>query len=105
MKAVFELGGKQYLAGEGDVFVTEKVSTDVGKKFKVDKVLSLIDGDSTKVGNPTVKGAKVELKVLHHGHAKKIVVQKYKAKENYRIRKGHKQEQSQLQLVKITAGK
>jgi large subunit ribosomal protein L21 len=105
MKAVFEIGGKQYMHEEGDVFLTERVEKDVGKTFTISKVLSIIDGENTKVGEPTVKGAKVKLKVLNHGKAKKIIVQKFRPKENYRIRTGHRQRQSQLKLVKITAGK
>jgi large subunit ribosomal protein L21 len=104
MKALFELSGKQFCLGEGDVFLANRVGTDVGENFTVDKVLSIVDGESTRVGKPSIEGATVELKVLNHGRAKKVVVQKYRPKENYRIRKGHKQEQSQLQLVKIHAG-
>jgi large subunit ribosomal protein L21 len=104
MKAVFELGGKQHIYGEGDVFLAEKVPLEVGETLLVDKVLSIIDGESTKVGKPFVKGAKVELKVLHQGKSRKIIVQKFRPKENYRIRRGHRQMQSQLKLIKIHRG-
>jgi large subunit ribosomal protein L21 len=105
MRALFKLGGNQYLAGEGDVFMSHRVSADVGETIASDDVLSLIDGDATIVGNPAVNGASVELKVLNHGRAKKVIIQKYRSKTNYRIRKGHKQGRSQLQLLKIHPGK
>lgn len=104
MKAVFKLGGKQHICSEGDVILAEKVPHEVGEIF-TSEVLSIIDGDDTKIGNPVVEGATVEFKVLHHGKAKKVIVQKYKPKENYRIRRGHRQHQSQLKIVKIDAGK
>ena len=105
MKAIFEISGMQYIYGEGDVFLAGRVPVDVGETFDTERVLSIIDGDATKVGNPTIKGAKVELKVLNHGREKKVIVQKYRPKENYRIRRGHKQHQSQLQLIKIHTAK
>jgi large subunit ribosomal protein L21 len=105
MKAIFEIGGKQYIHGEGDVFLTERVPAEVGEVYTVDKVLTIIDGDSTIVGKPAVEGAKIDFKVLNHGKGKKVIIQKFRPKENYRIRKGHRQQNSQLQLMKIHAGK
>ena len=104
MKVVFELSGKQHIHCEGDVFITDSVEHEVGKTFMVDRVLSIVDGADTKIGNPVIDGAKVELQVLHKGKGKKVMVQKYKPKENYRIRFGHRQHQSQLKIVKIYAG-
>ncbi len=105
MKAVFEIGGKQLIYEEGDVFLTEKLPAETGEMITIDRVLSIIDGESTKIGNPTVKGAKIELKILNQDKGKKVIVQKYRAKENYRIKRGHRQEQTQVKLLKIHAGK
>jgi len=104
MKVVFELSGKQHIYSEGDVFITDCVEHEVGQTFTVDRVLSIVDGADTKIGNPVINGAKVELQVLHQGKGKKVIVQKYKPKENYRIRFGHRRHQSQLKVVKIFAG-
>ena len=104
MKAVFELGGKQHICGEGDVILAEKVPHEVGDTFTSDKVLSIIDGGDTKIGKPVVEGATVEFKVLHHGKGKKVIVQKFRPKENYRIRRGHRQHHSQLKIMKIDTG-
>jgi len=104
MKAVFEIGGKQLIYEEGDVFLSERVHAEVGETIKIDKVLSIIDGDTTKIGDPAINGASIELKVLYHDKGKKVIVQHYHAKKNYRIRKGHKQCRSQLKLTKINTG-
>jgi len=104
MKAVFEIGGKQLIYEEGDVFLSERVHAEVGDTITVDRVLSIIDGDTTKIGEPVINGASVELKVLYHDKGKKVTIQKYRPKINYRIRKGHKQCRSQLKLTKINTG-
>ena len=56
MKAVIETGGKQYLVGVGDVIYVEKLEGKDNDKVVFDKVLMA----KGVVGNPYVKGAKVE---------------------------------------------
>ena len=72
MKAIFKTGGKQYYVTEGDVLYVEKLNAEVGSTVTFDEVL-FIDG---VVGNPTIKGAKVECKVEKQGKNKKLVVTK-----------------------------
>ena len=65
-----------------------------------DEVL-LVSGDSVKIGQPTVAGAKVTGKVLEQGKGAKIRIFKYKAKSNYRRRQGHRQPFTKVQIEKI----
>lgn len=99
MKAIFVTGGKQYIVSEGEEIYVEKLDTEAGKNVVFDEVL-YVDG---KVGNPTVKGAKVEAEVLKHGKQKKIIVFKYKAKKKYRKKQGHRQPYTKLKITKIGA--
>ncbi len=96
MKAVIETGGKQYYVEEGSVLFVEKLDAD--KKVTFDHVL-MINGT---YGNPYVKGAKVEAKVLKHGKNKKIKVYKYKQKKKYRRTQGHRQPYTKLEITKLT---
>ena len=97
MKAIFVTGGKQYYVSEGDVIYVEKIDAEAGKDVTFDNVL-MVDG---KVGNPTVKGAKVIATVEKHGKQKKIIVFKYRPKKKYRLTQGHRQPYTKLTIKKI----
>ncbi|KYD11236.1 MAG: 50S ribosomal protein L21 [Caldibacillus debilis] len=102
MYAIIETGGKQYKVEEGREIVVEKLDAGEGETVTFDKVL-LVKGDSLKVGNPYVEGAKVTGKVEKHGRAKKIIVFKYKPKKNYRKKQGHRQPFTRIRIEKIEA--
>jgi large subunit ribosomal protein L21 len=100
MYAVIETGGKQQRVTEGAEIYVEKVNAEVGDVITFDNVL-MIGGDNLTVGNPFVKGAKVEAKVVKHGKQKKIIVFKYKPKKNYRRKQGHRQPYTKLEITSI----
>ena len=91
MYAIIETGGKQYKVSEGDVVFIEKLDVEENAEITFDKVLLAGEGDTVKVGTPTVEGATVSAKVLKNGKAKKVIVFKMKRKKNERKRRGHRQ--------------
>ena len=91
MYAVVETGGKQYKIAEGDVLQVERLEGEKGDEVYLDKVLALGEEDSVKVGEPYLEGIKVKAKIVEQGKKGKIIVYKYKAKKNYRRKKGHRQ--------------
>ena len=97
MKAIFKTGGKQYYVSENDRVYIEKLEVEVGQKVVFDEVL-YVDG---KVGNPVVKGAKVEAEVIKNGRGKKIKVFKYRPKKKYRKTQGHRQPYTLVEIKKI----
>ena len=101
MYAVIESCGKQYKVAEGDVVFFEKLDAEEGKKVSFDKVILVSDDGKVQVGNPYVKGVKVEGKVVSHGKAKKIIVFKMKAKKNERTKQGHRQPYTKVEITKI----
>ena len=107
MYAIIESCGKQYNVAEGDVVFFEKLDAEEGKKVTFDKVMLVSEDGKVQVGNPYVKGVKVEGKVVAHGKAKKIIVFKMKAKANYRRRYGHRQPYTKVEItsIKIAAKK
>ena len=107
MYAVIESCGKQYKVAQGDVVFFEKLDTEEGKKVTFDKVILVSDDAKVQVGNPYVKGVKVEGKVVAHGKGKKIIVFKMKAKKNYRRTQGHRQPYTKVEItaIKTTAKK
>ncbi len=106
MYAIIESCGKQYKVAEGDVVFFEKLDAEEGKKVTFDKVILVSDEGKVQVGNPYVKGVKVEGKVVSHGKGKKIIVFKMKAKKNYRRKQGHRQPYTKVEITSIkTAAK
>ena len=101
MYAIIEACGKQYKVVEGDVVFFEKLDTEAGKKVNFDKVILVSDENGVQVGNPYVKGVKVEGKVVSHGKAKKIIVFKMKAKKNERKKQGHRQPYTKVEITAI----
>ena len=98
MKAIIETGGKQYNVAVGDIIYVEKLDVEEGKKVVFDKVL-MANG---VVGNPQVKGASVEGKVLKNGKGKKINIFTYKPnKTSTRKRQGHRQPYTKVEITKI----
>mgnify|MGYP000298511670 FL=1 len=101
MKAVIETGGKQYYVSVGDTIFVEKLDAEEGKKVTFDKVILVSDDGKVQVGNPYVKGVKVEGKVVAHGKGKKIIVFKMKAKKNERKKQGHRQPYTKVEITSI----
>ena len=101
MYAIIEACGKQYKVTEGDVVFFEKLDTEEGKKVTFDNVVLVSDDKKVQVGNPYVKGIKVEGKVVSHGKGKKIIVFKYKPKKNYRRKQGHRQPYTKVEITSI----
>ncbi|MGI6360837.1 MAG: 50S ribosomal protein L21 [Bacillota bacterium] len=102
MYAIIETGGKQYKVNQGDVLKVELLTAETGETLTIDKVLAVSDGKSTTIGSPYVDGAAVECKVLEHGKNKKVVVFRYKPKKNVRVKKGHRQPFTKLEITGIT---
>ena len=106
MYAIIESCGKQYKVAEGDVVFFEKLDVEEGKKVTFDKVILVSEDGKVQVGNPYVKGVKVEGKVVSHGKGKKIIVFKMKPKKNYRRKQGHRQPYTKVEITSIkTAAK
>lgn len=101
MSAIVRLGTTQVKVNEGDRIRVEKIDTPAGGTYEITDVLALITGDETQFGAPTVDGAKVEAKVLRHGKDRKITVFKMKRRKRYRLKRGHRQHFTELEIDKI----
>lgn len=102
MYAIIKTGGKQYKVSEGDVIKVEKLTANVDEVVEVNNVLAISNGTELTVGNPVVEGAKVQLKVLEHDKAKKVIVFKFKKRKNYRRKTGHRQPFTKVVVEKIS---
>ena len=101
MYAIIKTGGKQYKVAEGDEVIIEKLEVAEGDKVTFEEVLTVVNGEEVKIGQPLVKGAKVTGSVVKNGKGPKIRIFKYKHKTNYRRRQGHRQPFTKVKIEKI----
>lgn len=103
MYAIVETGGKQYRVTEGDIISVEKLGAAPGQQVILDQVVLVGDGDRVTVGKPHVDGAKVVGTAVAEGKSKKVLVFRYKAKQNVRRKRGHRQPFTRVRVEKIEA--
>lgn len=100
MYAVIKTGGKQYRVEPGQKLRVEKLAGNPGDKVEFGEVL-LLGGDTPKIGQPLVSGAKVSAEILAQDRAKKIIVFKLRRRKNYRRKHGHRQPYTELKITGI----
>lgn len=102
MYAVFESGGKQHRVQEGEVLKLEKIELGTGETLEFDKIMLVGEGDSVKVGQPLVEGAKVTAEVLSQGRHDKIHIIKFKRRKHHMKRAGHRQWYTEVKITGIS---
>ncbi len=102
--AIVEDGGKQYRVFEGGVIEVDHFKSDIGEQLDMERVLLVADDDQVSVGTPLIEGAKVQATVIGQVKGPKITVFKYKPRNRYRVKKGHRQKYTQLKIDSISVG-
>ncbi len=103
MYAIVDIGGFQYKVEKDKKYFVNQLNQEEGSQIEFDQVL-LVDNDGdVKVGKPTVDGAKVSAKVVSHAKADKKTVFKKKRRTGYRVKRGHRQPVTQIQVEDIVA--
>ena len=102
--AIVEDGGKQYKAIEGSTIEIDHFPAEVGEPVDFENILMVVDGEEISVGKPYVGGARVQAKVAAQVKGPKLIVFKYKAKKRYRVKTGHRQKYTRLQIESISIG-
>lgn len=101
MLAIIKTGGKQYIVTPGLRLKIEKLDKKEGDEVIFKDVLLLEKNKKLEIGTPLVEGAEVSAKVLKQGKGKKLVVFKYKAKKRSKVKKGHRQPFTEIEISKI----
>ncbi|MDH5506101.1 MAG: 50S ribosomal protein L21 [Anaerolineae bacterium] len=99
--AIIESGGKQYKAVEGATIEVDRLPEEIGKKIEIKSVLLVSDGNNITVGTPTVSGATVKTTIVDQFKGPKILVFKYHPRKRYRLKRGHRQQYTRLQIDSI----
>lgn len=103
MHAVIRSGSRQYRVSKGDTIQVERLAADAGDTVRLDQVLLVSSDQGIQVGTPTVQGAAVKATVLGDERGRKIIVFKYKRKNRYQIKTGHRQTYTRLRIEAIEA--
>ena len=102
--AIIRTGGKQYRVQPGQTIKIPSLVGEAGNEVTFNEVLLGSDGNSAKVGVPTLSGAKVTAEIVRHGRGDKIVVFKMKRRKNYARKQGHRQGFTEVRINDITLG-
>lgn len=101
MLAIIKTGGKQYKVKEGDKIKIEKLEGEAGSTITFSEVLFLGDEKEVKIGKPLLSGVTVEGKIIETAKDKKVVGIKHKAKKRYKVKFGHRQILTEVEITKI----
>jgi len=104
MYAVIETGGKQYTVELGTELEVELLDAEPGQEINLDRVLLVVDGDTSAIGQPIVSDAAVSAKVLRQDRGEKTISFKYRPKARSRVKKGHRQELTVLKITEVRLG-
>ena len=102
MYAIIRTGGKQYQVAPGEQVRVEKLNGEIGDTVELNDVLLVANGEDVKIGQPVIEGAKVTAQIVEQGKAKKVVVFKKKRRKGYRVKRGHRQLFTALEIKEIT---
>jgi large subunit ribosomal protein L21 len=105
MYAIADIKGFQYKLEKGDTLRIPRHDVEIGKKIKIPEVLLVSDKDKISIGIPYVEGVVVEATVTGHNKEKKIIVFKKKRRKDYSVKKGHRQEFTEIVIDKISVSK
>lgn len=101
MYAIVEIAGQQFKVEEGKKIFVHRIDVEDGKKIDFDQVLLIDDEGKITIGEPTIKDATVQGKVLEKVRGDKVIVFKKKRKKGYRIKNGHRQNFTHVEIISI----
>jgi large subunit ribosomal protein L21 len=105
MYAIVDVKDKQFKVREGDtLYVPYHSEAEADQELTLDRVLLVSDGEGdTTLGTPTVEDATVTARVLEHVKGDKVIVFKKKRRKRYRVKRGHRQQYTQIQIESLSA--
>lgn len=103
MYAIFKNGGKQYKVVEGSIVLLDKMSLEPKSKVELNEILAIVSDDKAQIGDPFVKGAKIEAEVINEGRGKKVVTFKKRRRKDSKTKRGFRRDFTRVKILKIVA--
>ena len=104
MYAIVEISGRQFKVEKKQKLFVNRLEVAEGKKISFENVLMVNDGSKSSIGAPNVSGAQVDAKVLKHLKSDKVIVFKKKRRKGYKVRNGHRQAITEIEISDILTG-
>jgi len=104
MYAIVEISGKQFKVEKKQKLFVNRLDVAEGKKISFENVLMVNDGSKSSVGTPNVSGVQVDAKVLKHLKSDKVIVFKKKRRKGYKVKNGHRQAITEIEISDILTG-
>ena len=101
MYAIVDIAGKQFKVTKDQQIFAPRLNGEAGDKVEFKEVLLVEKDGKVKVGDPTVKGAKVSGKIVEHLKGDKVIVFKKKRRKGYKVKNGHRQTYTKLLIEEI----
>jgi large subunit ribosomal protein L21 len=101
MYAIVEIAGQQFKVEQGKKIFVHRLDIEEGKEIDFDKVLLIEDEGNILIGDPTIKDAIIGAKIVDHPRGEKVIVFKKKRKKGYRVKNGHRQNLTQVEIISI----
>ena len=101
MYAIVEIAGQQFKVEKDQQIFVHRLEAKEGSKINFDKVLLMDNAGKINVGDPVITGANVTAKVLEHLKGDKVIVFKKKRRKGYKVKNGHRQYLTKLEIQKI----
>ena len=103
MYAIVEIAGQQFKVEKDQQLFVHRLDAKEGDKVEFDNVMLTDNAGKVNVGAPAIKGAKVNASVVRHVKGDKILVFKKKRRKGYKVKNGHRQSFTQIQIDSIKA--
>jgi len=91
MYAIIKISGRQYKVEKGQEVFLNRLEGNEGDKVTFEEVLLKDNDGKVEVGTPTLKGSKVDAKIVEHLKGDKVLVFKKKRRKGYKKKNGHRQ--------------
>ncbi len=101
MYAIVNIAGQQYKVEKDQKIFVHRLEEKEGESVSFDKVLLIDNEKNVVIGEPTIKGAMISGKVISHPRGDKIKVFKKKRRKGYKVRTGHRQYLTEIQIEDI----
>ena len=101
MYAIVEIAGQQFKVEKDQKVYVNRLEGKEGSKVAFDNILLLDNAGKILLGDPSVKGASVEAKILKHLKDDKVIVFKKKRRKGYKVKNGHRQFLTQIMVENI----
>ena len=103
MYAIVDIAGQQFKVQKDQKIFVHRLDAEVDAEMDFDKVFLVENEGKVTIGTPTVENAKIKAKVRYHVKGDKVIIFKKKRRNGYKLKKGHRQQYTQIQIGEIEA--